>query len=249
MPTAETVARLRPTATVGRTTVSRARFDAAVFDLDGVITDTAALHEAAWARMFDETLPDGPAFTAEDYRAFVDGKAREDGVTGYLSARGITAEPARVRDLAARKDRYFRQLLAECGPGVIASSVDLVHRLRAAGLTVAVATASRNGARVLERAGLADLFAVRVDGVVADRLHLPGKPDPALFLEAARRLDTPPHRIVLVEDSRAGVTAARRGGFGLVVGLDRAGRGGLGAAGADVVVADLATLQVTTGTP
>lgn len=228
-------------------TVSAAAFDAVLFDLDGVVTDTAVLHREAWARLFDQHLA-GRRFTDEDYVTYVDGKAREDGVSSYLTARGVQLGPDGVRELARAKDEFFRALLAERGPGVIASSVDLIRRVRAAGLRTAVVTASRNGAAILERASLTDLFDVRVDGVVAAELGLAGKPDPASFLEAARRLGSAPERLVVVEDSQAGVTAAHRGGFGLVLGLDRDGRHDLGSAGADRVVADLSAVRVIGGT-
>lgn len=228
-------------------TVSAADFDAVLFDLDGVVTDTAVLHRQAWARLFDEHLA-GARFTDQDYVTYVDGKARENGVASYLAARGVEVDPDVVRRLARVKDEYFRALLAERGPGVIATSVDLIRRVRAAGLRAAMVTASRNGAAILRRASLTSLFDVRVDGVDAAELRLASKPDPALFLEAARRLGCPPERLVVVEDSQAGVTAAARGGFGLVLGLDRDGRHHLSSAGADRVVADLSAVRVTSGT-
>ncbi len=227
-------------------TVPVSDFDAVLFDLDGVITDTAVLHREAWARLFDEHLA-GARFTDEDYVTYVDGKAREDGVSSYLAARGVQVGPDGVRELARTKDEYFRALLAQRGPGVIASSVDLIHRVRAAGMHAAVVTASRNGAAILQRASLTSLFDVRVDGVDGADLGLAGKPDPALFLEAARRLGSAPERLVVVEDSQAGVAAGHRGGFGLVLGLDRDGRHDLLSAGADRVVADLSTVRVTGG--
>lgn len=236
------------TATTTERVVSRDLLDAALFDLDGVLTDTAVLHRAAWARLFDDYLAgmgEPHRFTVDDYLAHVDGKAREDGVKAYLAARGLPAQPATVRRLAATKDGYFQQLLVEEGPHVLATSVDLVRRLRAAGFGIAVVSASRHCQDILDRARLTELVDVRVDGVVAAELGLAGKPDPATFLEAARRLECPAERAMVVEDSQAGVVAGRRGHFGLVVGLDRQGQGAtLREAGADLVLTDLAEIRV-----
>lgn len=224
------------------------RFDAVLFDLDGVLTDTATLHLAAWREMFAEYAPEAPGITDEEYRAHIDGKPREAGLRAFLEARGIDVPEDVLRDLAARKDGCFRALLEERGPEVIETSADLLRQARAAGLRTAVVTASRNAAVVLDRAGLTALVDVLVDGRVTDDLHLPGKPDPASFLEAAHQAGCTPRRCVVVEDARAGVAAGRAGGFGLVVGLGRPGRqGGLLAAGADVVVADLAEVRVPVG--
>ncbi len=236
--------------------------DAVLFDLDGVITDTASLHAAAWAEMFDEYLagrPDTPAenhdpFTAADYRHFIDGKPRYDGVRDFLASRGValpwggaadTASMATVCGLGNRKQALFAAAIAT-GVPVFESTVALVRRLIATGVRVAVFSASRNCATVLQTAGIAELFEARIDGVVADQLDLPGKPDPAMLLEAARRLGVRPGRTVVVEDSEAGVTAGRAGGFGLVIGVDRSGdaAAGLRECGADVVVGDLAEVLV-----
>ncbi|HYJ68823.1 MAG TPA: HAD-IA family hydrolase [Nocardioidaceae bacterium] len=237
-------------------------YDAIVLDLDGVITDTAATHEAAWRRLFDSVLAQRPPregedhrpFTRADYLAYVDGKARYDGAHDFLVSRGVeipwgaaTDPPQRetVCGLANRKDGYFVRLLATRGPHVFDSTVRLVTDLRRLGLGVAVVSASRHCRTVLAAAGLSALFPVRVDGVDADRLGLPGKPDPAIFLEAARRLNADPRRMILVEDAEAGVTAGARGGFGVVIGVDRFGAGDrLRACGADVVVSDLGEVQL-----
>ena len=228
--------------------------DAIVFDLDGVVTDTASVHAAAWKRLFDELLQarsgDEPfqPFELDDYLRFVDGRSREDGVRAFLAARGIElpAGPGAgtVDELAARKDRYFHDQLRDDGVRAFPSAVAWIRRLRARGVPVAIVSASRNCRAVLEAAGLTELFDERVDGEEAARLGLPGKPDPALFIEAARRLGVPPERSAVVEDALAGVSAGRRGGFGLVVGVARNGQAGeLRAAGADLVVADLAELD------
>jgi trehalose 6-phosphate phosphatase len=235
--------------------------EAAVFDTDGVLTDTASVHAAAWKRLFDEYLtlrtsrgqePFRP-FEQADYLRSVDGRRRYDGVAGFLTSRGIQLSwgdpsdpPGRetVCGLANAKDGYFVAHLRDHGARAFPSSVTFVRRLRERGLRTAVVSASRNMVAVLESAGLRELFDVEVDGVEADRLGLAGKPDPALFLEAARRLGVTPGRAAVVEDALAGVEAGRRGRFAVVVvGLDRGGQAAaLAERGADVVVADLGDL-------
>ena len=242
--------------------ISPERYRAVVFDMDGVITDTATVHAAAWKRMFDAFLESWSERTGEsqapfdeaDYLKYVDGKHRDDGVASFLESRGIdldrgvatdTPEHETVWGLANRKNRDFQHELAEHGVRAFPSSVDFVHRLQHEGIGTAIISASRNCRQVLEAAGIGDLFAVRVDGVETERLALPGKPDPAVFVEAARRLGATPSRSVVVEDAIAGVEAGRAGHFGLVVGVDRIGQTtALHAHGADVVVRDLAELAV-----
>jgi alpha,alpha-trehalase len=237
--------------------------DAVIFDLDGVVTDTASIHAAAWRAAFDDFLEQRPAndrenhapFTDDDYRHFVDGKDRYDGVADFLASRGISlpeGDPSdraedTVRGLGNRKQQIFLELL-DAGVPVFESTVVLVRRLAEAGVATAIYSSSRNCARVLKAAGLADMFAVRVDGVVADELGLPGKPDPAVLLEATTRLGAIPQRSVVIEDAQAGVEAGRNGGFALVIGVARTGRAGeLQRHGADVVVPDLANVAVRTG--
>ena len=247
----------------GRAAAIDPRFhDAVLFDLDGVITDTAALHAAAWRQLFDDYLggrapsanENHEPFTAADYRHYIDGKPRYDGVRDFLASRGVTIGWGDASDSAAsdttcglgnRKQELFSALIAD-GVPVFESTVALVKRLTETGIRVAVYSASRNCAAVLASAGLAGLFEVRVDGVVAAELGLPGKPDPATLLETARRLGVRPGRAVVVEDAEAGVTAARDGGFGLVIGVDRSGADGaqLRECGADVVVGDLTEVTV-----
>jgi len=233
--------------------LSRTDFDAVVMDLDGVVTDTASLHEMAWKRMFDGFLATRPPrqgedhrpFENEDYRRFVDGRPRSDGAAGFLTSRGIDLPPDKVNALAAQKDVDFQDLLRQEGAKLLPGAVSLLNALRRAGFRTAVVSASRNCSAVLGRAGITELFDAQVDGVVAAELGLPGKPDPAVYLEAAGRLRTPPERSVVVEDALAGVEAGRRGGFGLVVGVDRAGHGPeLLAHGAGVIVTDLAGVDV-----
>lgn len=238
------------------------RYDAVLFDLDGVITDTASVHAAAWTRLFDEVLAarterpgeDHRPFSHDDYLRYVDGRLLQDGVTGFLISRGIVLPPGEESDpaeletvhgLGRRKTRYYDEGIRSGGVAVFDSTVLLIRALQAAGLGTAVFTASRSCTAVLEAAGLAGVLPVQVDGVVAADLALPGKPAPALLLEAARRLGVDPARAVVVEDAIAGVEAGKRGGFGLVIGIDRIGRGeALLAHGADVAVRDLAEVAV-----
>jgi len=234
-------------------TLFRTVFDAVVMDLDGVVTDTALLHEMAWKRMFDGFLATCPPregedhrpFENEDYRRFVDGRPRSDGAVGFLTSRGIEVPPERVHALAVQKDSDFQDLLRQEGAKLLPGAVSLLTALRRAGFRTAIVTASRNCSAVLGRAGITELFDARVDGVIAAELGLPGKPHPAVYLEAAGRLRTPPERSVVIEDALAGVEAGHRGGFGLVVGVDRAGHGQeLLAHGADVIVTDLTGVDV-----
>ncbi|MDP9999703.1 HAD-IA family hydrolase [Pseudarthrobacter sulfonivorans] len=237
-------------------------FDAVIFDLDGVVTDTATVHEAAWKQLFDGVLKDPgipdaarkDPFSADDYLKYVDGRPREDGVKSFLASRGVTLPVGRrsdapgeltVHGLARLKDRIFKELLGRDGVRTFPGTVDLIERLRASRIPVAVATSSRNASAVLAAAGLSGAFDLVMGGVIAAELGLPGKPDPAVLLEIVHRLGVPPARAVVIEDAIAGVEAARRGGFGLVVGIDRAERRAeLEAAGADVVLTDVGQLDL-----
>lgn len=230
----------------------RPALEAVIFDLDGVVTDTATVHALAWKTLFDEELPRlsasagtvQPFDAASDYRRYLNGRPREDGIRTFLASRGLEAAPPEIAALAARKQAIFERLIAA---GVLAfpGTVALLHRLRGRGIPTAVVTSSRNGAAVLAAAGLAGIFDVSVDGTDAARLNLPGKPDPAVFLHAAGLLRVQPELAVVVEDAEAGVLAASRGGFGLVIGVDRTGYGDrLRAEGADVVVSDLGELDL-----
>ncbi len=238
-------------------------YDAVIFDMDGVVTDTAAVHAAAWKELFDAALTDPRAdlraaaepFDADaDYRRYVDGRSREDGVAAFLAARGLNVplgsptdppDTWSIRGLAARKNDIYLARLSRHGVTVFEGTVALLNRLRAGGVPAGLVTASRNAEALLASADLGDLFAVVIDGTQAADLGLPGKPDPAMFVEAARRLGVVPEQTAVVEDAIAGVEAARRGGFGLVVGIDRAGqRDQLEAAGADVVLEDVALLDL-----
>ena len=241
------------------------RYRAVVFDLDGVITDTASVHADAWGIVFDDYLRRLPARVGEDHRPFeegdylhhVDGRPRYDGVDGFLHSRGIVLpwgdpsdppEGETVCGLGNRKNKLFHERLHHQGVRSFEDGVALVRRVRAAGLVAAIISASDNCREVLEAVGLGDLFPVRVDGVVAAELGLPGKPDPAVLIEAARRLGVAPNAAVVVEDAEAGVQAGRRGGFGLVIGIARDHHGeGLLVEGADVVVRCLDEVQVAHG--
>ncbi|MFI9586722.1 HAD family hydrolase [Streptomyces sp. NPDC052236] len=233
--------------------------DAVVLDTDGVITDSARLHAAAWKTAFDTWLRDHPPADpeqgrpfdiGEDYPRYVDGKSRLDGAASFLASRGLRLrrpeDDATVREVAAFKERLFTERLREGGVYAYPGTVRLLRVLRREHVPLAAASASRHAGELLAGAGVLDLFDALVDGGEAARLGLPGKPDPALFLEAARRLATPPARAAVAEDALAGVEAGRRGGFGLVIGVDRAARPGSGVAllrhGADVVVRDLSDL-------
>jgi HAD superfamily hydrolase (TIGR01509 family) len=228
------------------------RLDGCVLDTDGVITRTAEVHFAAWKQVFEDAL--GGTFTEQDYLRLVDGRPRYDGVAAVLADRGVQLEwgapsdpPDRetVCGLGNRKNAAFRAVLERDGVAPYASTVDFVRDLRAVGVAVAAVSASENQLAVLDAAGVADLFDARVDGVVARQLGLPGKPDPALFLEATARLGVSPAVTAVVEDARAGVEAGRRGGFVPVIGVDRMGQADdLLAAGADVVIRDLRQLFI-----
>ncbi|HEV8652877.1 MAG TPA: beta-phosphoglucomutase family hydrolase [Actinomycetes bacterium] len=238
------------------------RIEAFVFDVDGVVTDTARVHQAAWKRLFDEYLRARSARLGEPFRPFeeadylrdVDGIPRYDGVAGFLASRGVDlprGEPDDPPDretvcgLGNRKNGYFLQELAKDGAPPFPSTVAFLRALRAREVPAAAVSSSRNAAAVLDAAGVRSLFDAQVDGVEAARLGLAGKPDPALFIEAARRLGVAPERAAVVEDALAGVEAGHRGGFGLVVGVDRVGQAAaLAEHGADVVVGDLAELHL-----
>ncbi|HZP41329.1 MAG TPA: beta-phosphoglucomutase family hydrolase [Candidatus Binatia bacterium] len=237
------------------------RFGAGLFDLDGVLTRTARVHAAAWTMALDEFLARRAggqrfqAFDAErDYRAWVDGKPRQDGVRDFLASRGLRLPEGAPSDppgyetvwaLANRKDALFAAALRRQGVDVVPGAPELVRELRRAGLRLAVVSASRHCGEVLDAAGMRALFDAQMDGLEMARLGLRGKPAPDTFLAAAARLGVPPPRAFVVEDALAGVEAGRRGGFALVVGVDAgAGADALRARGADVVVRSVADLVV-----
>jgi beta-phosphoglucomutase family hydrolase len=237
------------------------RIRACLFDLDGVLTQTARVHAAAWKEMFDAFLREPAGRTGEafvpfdpvrDYTEYVDGKPRYDGVRSFLASRGIELPEGAPNDppsaetvygLGNRKNELVLALLKRDGVETFDGSVRYVRAVRDAGLHRAVVSASANCREVLEAAGIADLFEIRIDGIVADRKHLGGKPAPDTFLAAADEFSLPPDEASVFEDALAGVEAGRAGRFGYVVGVDRAGqREALREHGADVVVSDLAEL-------
>ena len=230
---------------------------ACLFDLDGVLTRTAAVHRAAWRETLDAFLhsrlgPGFAPFSDADYYEFVDGKPRRDGVRDFLASRGIRLPEGRPEDppsaetvagVANRKNELLLRRLDTDGVEVYEGSVRYVRAARQAGLRTAVVTASANGEAVVRAAGLEDLIEARVDGVVAQDQGLAGKPAPDTFLAGAAAVGVEPVTAAVFEDALAGVAAGRAGGFGFVVGVDRAGHGAaLAARGADIVVGDLAEL-------
>jgi beta-phosphoglucomutase family hydrolase len=236
-------------------------FDAVLFDLDGVLTSTAQIHAECWRSMFDDFLRrradrNRQSFTPfdieSDYRRYVDGKPRYEGVRSFLESRSITLpygsptdDPATesVCGLGNRKDELVKRAIAAGEVEAYPGSVALVRKLRERKMLMAVVSSSNNCEEVLEAAGLTDFFAARVDGIVATENGLRGKPAPDTFLHAAHALDVSPERAVVVEDALAGVEAGRAGGFGLVVGVDRDDvDAALRQHGADIVVTDLAEL-------
>jgi beta-phosphoglucomutase family hydrolase len=214
---------------------------ACLFDLDGVITQTATVHARAWKQVFDAfhipfQLPD-------DYDVYVDGKPRTDGVRAVLAARHVPATQDLVDQIATSKDHLFVQLLQRHGVETYPNSVRYVEAARAAGMRSAVVSSSKHTTDVLEAAHLTHLFDAQVDGNLAEREHLRGKPAPDTYLRAARLLNTLPNNAAVYEDALAGVEAGRAGQFGLVVGVDRAHHAdALKKHGADIVVRDLGDL-------
>jgi beta-phosphoglucomutase family hydrolase len=238
--------------------VSRDHFDAVLFDLDGVLTDTAKIHAACWKQAFDEFLKRRASATAEpfkpfdlqiDYEDYVDGQLRYDGVRSFLDSRSIQLPEGEPDDppeketlygLGNRKNDLFNQVLEKGGIEVFEGSMAWIRQLRLAGINTAVVSASKHCQAIIETAGIADQFDARVDGKVAEELKLPGKPAPDTYLQAAKMLGVKPERAVVVEDALSGVEAGRNGGFGLVIGVDRKGHADAFLEhGADVVVRDL----------
>ena len=242
--------------------INRDQYDAVLFDLDGVITDTASLHARCWKQTFDEYLlkratQKGEAFrpfdVGTDYRLYVDGKPRFDGVRDFLKSRGIELpegdpedppEVATVCGLGNHKDNLVNHAIAETGVEPYEGSVRFIHQLRRDGFKIAVVTSSQNCTAVLEAAKLDEFFKVRVDGHVVHEQRLAGKPAPDTFLLAARLLGVSPIRTVVIEDALSGVEAGSKGNFGLVIGIARKGNAEeLKHHGANLVVCDLAELM------
>jgi beta-phosphoglucomutase family hydrolase len=232
-----------------------------LFDLDGVLTKTAKVHDAAWKQMFDDYLRERARRTGEpfvpfdpvrDYDEYVDGKPRSDGTRSFLASRGIELpegseddppEAETVHGLGNRKNQIVLERIRTDGVEAYEGSVRYVRAVQDAGLRRAVVSSSANAHDVLVAAGIDDLFEARIDGVVAEEQHLRGKPAPDTYLAGARALGLRPNASVVFEDALAGVAAGRAGGFGFVVGVDRVGQAeALKGHGADVVVPDLADL-------
>jgi beta-phosphoglucomutase family hydrolase len=231
---------------------------ACLFDMDGVLTDTARLHAGAWKQAFDDFLQERQGTAAVpfdqdvDYKRHVDGKPREDGVRDFLASRGIELpegspddppDAITVRGVGNRKNALVQLLIDEQGADVYDSSVRFVEAARKAGLKTAVVSSSANTARILASAGIAGLFDARVDGVTLAEEGLRGKPAPDSFLRGAELVGEPPERAAVFEDALAGVEAGRAGNFAITIGIDRHGNpDALREHGADVVVSDLSEL-------
>jgi beta-phosphoglucomutase family hydrolase len=232
-----------------------------LFDLDGVLTQTAKVHDAAWKQMFDEFLRQRATATGEpfvpfdpvgDYDEYVDGKPREEGTSSFLASRGIKLPEGSEDDppaaqtvygLGNRKNEIVLKIMADDGVQTYEGSVRYVKAVKEAGLPRAVVSSSTNCEQVLAAAGLSDLFDARIDGIVAHQEHLHGKPAPDTFLAGAKKLGLAPKEAAVFEDALAGVAAGRAGAFGFVVGVDRVGQAEqLREHGADVVVKDLGEL-------
>jgi trehalose 6-phosphate phosphatase len=249
--------------TIMRSNNSHFHFDGGIFDLDGVVTHTARVHARAWKRMFDQYLqqyaadnerPYVPFDLEDDYHIYVDGKPRYQGVKSFLESRGIELpfgkpdddpEEGTICGLGNRKNLIYHEFLESDGVDVFQSTVDLILALRERGTRVGMMSSSKNATQILRRTGLDRLFEACVDGVVAEQTGLRGKPYPDSYLRTAELLGVSPQRSFVVEDAVSGVAAGVRGGFGLVIGVDRVSRPEqLRAAGADVVVKDLEELTV-----
>ncbi len=248
--------------------IKTSEYDAIVFDLDGVVTDTAGVHAAAWKQLFDEFLKNYaektetefvPFDKEDDYLKYVDGKPRYKGVEDFLKSRGITLEQGDPEDppdketicgLGNKKNIAFQERLENDGVAIFDSTVKLIETARARGMKIGIISSSKNCEPVLKRAGLLDLFEVKVDGVDAAEMGLKGKPHPDVFLSAVDQLGVAAQRSVVVEDAISGVRAGDRGDFGLVIGVDRTGiEEQLLEKGADVVVKDLIQVQIEDDTP
>ena len=244
-----------------RPPITREQYDAVLFDLDGVITDTASLHATCWKQMFDDYLQTratqrGEVFRpfdiASDYRLYVDGKPRFDGVRDFLASRGILLpeglpddppQAETVCGLGNHKNDLIHEVIEDVGVKAYEGSVKLIRQLHHQGYKIAVVTSSQNCSTVLQAAELEGFFDVQVDGNMIEEQHLAGKPAPDTFLTAAKLLAVEPRRAVVIEDAISGVQAGSKGNFGLVIGVERKGNAEeLTHHGANLVVTDLAEL-------
>ena len=247
--------------TLGRVLGLPSHVTACLFDLDGVLTQTALVHNAAWKQTFDQFLrewstrhgqPFVPFDSGADYHQYVDGRQRADGVRTFLTSRGINLpegspddgpDAETVNGIGNKKNILVLEKIREGKVQVYPGSVDYLRAAQEAGLRRAVVSASANCKDVLAAAGITDLLEVRVDGVVAREHGLPGKPQPDTFLYAAELLGVPPENCAVYEDALAGVEAGHAGGFGITIGVDRVNQAeALRAHGADIVVQDLSEL-------
>jgi alpha,alpha-trehalase len=245
------------------TTAKIRALQAVIFDMDGVVTDTARVHAGSWKDLFDDYLKARSERTGipfvefdlqGDYLDYVDGKPRYQGVQSFLESRQVELPFGNPEDapdeqtycgLGNKKNKYFRERLDENGVEVFQSTLDLIHQLQDEGISVALVTSSANSLGVLERAGLVDLFEVRVDGVVAAKLKLKGKPNPDIFVAAADQLGVEVSRSIVIEDAVSGVQAGANGGFGFVLGVARHdNEEDLKGNGADAVVKDLDEVDI-----
>ena len=241
--------------------INRELYDAVLFDLDGVVTRTADTHATAWKMLFDQYLEKKsgsddyqPFDLRDDYIRYVDGKPRYKGVESFLTARDIDIPLGLVKDapgaeticgLGNRKNQLFSDLLKKEGVKVYESTIDLIKQLRKNGFKTAIVSSSKNCLAVIKAADIEALFDTRVDGCVSESLGLTGKPEPDIFLEAAKRLDADVNRCVVVEDALSGVEAGKKGGFGMVIGVNRSDQAKqLKQNGANLVVDDLCEIEV-----
>jgi trehalose-phosphatase len=248
--------------------LNRKDYDALLVDLDGVITRTAAVHAAAWKQLFDEFLQKHASRTGQsfesfdiehDYASYVDGLPRLKGIETFLQSRNLSLpygtseddpEQDTVNGLGKRKNAYFLKAMETVGVELYEPAVDFVRKAKAKGFACAVVSSSKNCRVILEKVGLSDLFELRMDGLEIARLGLQGKPDPDMFLIAAKRLGVTPERAVVLEDAISGVEAGRKGGFGLVIGVNRIHQKGvLQAHGADWEVTDMGTVLLESTGP
>ncbi|RLB84546.1 MAG: beta-phosphoglucomutase family hydrolase, partial [Deltaproteobacteria bacterium] len=244
----------------GKKIINPELYDAVLFDLDGVVTRTADTHADAWKKLFDEYLQKKGGKSGyiafdikEDYIKYVDGKPRYHGVKDFLNSRSINIPYGSVLDapgaeticgLGNRKNQFFSDLLKKEGVKVYGTSIVLIHQLRKNGFKTAIVSSSKNCLQVLKAADIEALFDTRVDGLVSESLGLAGKPEPDIFLEAAKRLEVDAKRCVVVEDALSGVEAGQKGGFGLVIGVNRKDQAEqLKQEGAHLVVNDLCEIK------
>lgn len=237
--------------------ISRSKFDGVIFDLDGVITQSARIHAEAWKKMFDPFLEkrgEPPFDKQKDYLTYVDGKPRLDGIRSFLQSRGIQLEEGSEEDsekketihgLGKQKNRLFLHHLHDQGIPVYQTSIEFVEKLREYGFKIGIISSSKNCVQILEQAHIRHLFEVEIDGIKSQKLHLKGKPAPDIFFQAAKELDVSPAKSVVVEDALSGVQAAKAGNFGLIIGVDRKGQAeALKKNGADIVVSDLKHIKI-----